>query len=161
MSSNEDNGNEKEDDDQRMNQNKRVKNSNDILDEIIDQPRSFEEQIKSLKKLEDLKGHCPCDNFGNKQWKSKYFKIELADMSSEIDVKLFEQIFDHALETLVNELINTINKEENQIILNNINKNEEKLYEKCETSYGRDWVIQPNSQCIDLIDPFKLILNFH
>ena len=67
MSSNEDNGNEKEDDDQRMNQNKRVKNSNDILDEIIDNPRSFEEQIKSLKKLEDLKGHYPCDNFGNKQ----------------------------------------------------------------------------------------------
>ena len=67
MSSNEDNGNEKEDDDQRMNQNKRVKNSNDILDEIIDNPRSFEEQIKSLNKLEDLKGHCPCDNFGNKQ----------------------------------------------------------------------------------------------
>ena len=67
MSSNEDNGNEKEDDDQRINQNKRVKNSNDILDEIIDKPRSFEEQIKSLKKLEDLKGHCPCGNFGNKQ----------------------------------------------------------------------------------------------
>ena len=82
-------------------------------------------------------------------------------MSNEIDEDLFEQIFDHKFETLANKLINTINKEENQIIVNNINKNEEKLYEECETSYGRDWMIHPNSQRIDLIDAIKRILNFN
>ena len=82
-------------------------------------------------------------------------------MSNGIDEKLFKQIFGHTLETLANKLINTINKEENQIIVNNINKNEEKLYEECETSYGRDWMIHPNSQRIDLIDAIKLILNFN
>ena len=30
--------------------NKKIKNLNDILDEIIDKSNSFEEQIKSLKK---------------------------------------------------------------------------------------------------------------
>ena len=50
-------------------------------------------------------------------------------MSNEIDEKLFKQIYGHTLETLVNELINTINKEEKQISINNKNKTEEKLYE--------------------------------
>ena len=41
-------------------------------------------------------------------------------MSNEIDKDLFEQIFDHKFETLANKLINTTNKEENQIIVENI-----------------------------------------
>ena len=82
-------------------------------------------------------------------------------MSNEIEEKLFKQIFGHTLETLANKLINTINKEENQIIVNNINKNEEKIGVECETSYGLDRSIQPNSQRIDLIDANQLILNFN
>ena len=62
-------------------------------------------------------------------------------MSNEIDKKLFKQIFAHTLETLANKLINTTSKEENQIFVNNINKNKDKLYEE----KGGDWVIQPNS----------------
>ena len=37
--------------------NEMIKGKNDILDEIIDKLKSFEEQIKSLKKLESLKGY--------------------------------------------------------------------------------------------------------
>ena len=47
MSSNED-----DDDGETMNQNKKnkkIKDLNNILDEIIDKSKSFEEQIKSLK----------------------------------------------------------------------------------------------------------------
>ena len=102
MSSNEDNENENEDDDETMSQNKNIKDLNDILDEIIDKSKSFEEQIKSLKKLEGLKGYWPYKDFGDKELKSKNFKIELADMSNEIDEKLFKQIFGHTLETLAN-----------------------------------------------------------
>ena len=36
-------------------------------------------------------------------------------MSNEIDKKLFEQIFGHALIKLADKLINTTNKEKNQI----------------------------------------------
>ena len=99
--------------------------------------------------------------FGDKELKSKYFKIELADMSNEIDKKLFEQIFGHTLIKLADKLINTTNKEENQIIVKNINKNKEKLYEQDETDPFHDWVIQPNSQRFDLIDAIKLILDFN
>ena len=50
-------------------------------------------------------------------------------MSNEIDEKLFEQIFGHKFET-ANKVIYTTNKEENQIIVTNINKTKDKLYEQ-------------------------------
>ena len=155
------NENENEDKDETMSQNEKnkiIKGKNDTLDEIIDKSISFEEQIKSLKKREDLKGFWPYNDFGDKELKSKYFKIELADMSNDIDKKLFEQIFGHTLIKLADKLINTTNKEENQIIVKNINKNKKKLFEM-DPLY--DWVIQPNSRRIDLIDAYKLILKFN
>ena len=79
-------------------------------------------------------------------------------MSNEIDKKLFKQIFGHTLETLANKLINTTNKEENQIIVNNINKNKEKLY-KQDDYYN--FVIQPCDRRINLIDAIRLILDFN
>ena len=103
---------ENEDDDETMSQNKKnkiIKEKNDNLDQIIDKLKSFEDQIKSFKKREDLKEYYPYEDFVDKKLKSKYFKIELADMSNKIDEK-FEEIFDHTLETLANKLINTTNK---------------------------------------------------
>ena len=43
-------------------------------------------------------------------------------MSNEIDKKLFEQIFGHTLIKLTDKLINTTNKEKNQIIVDTIKK---------------------------------------
>ena len=82
-------------------------------------------------------------------------------MLNIIDKKLFEQIFGHTLEALANKLINTTNKKENQIIVENIDKNKDKLYQECETSYGRDYVIQPSDRRIDLIDAIDLTLEFN
>ena len=55
-------------------------------------------------------------------------------MSNIIDKKLFEQIFGHTLETLVNKVINTKKNKKNELIVNNINKNKEKLNEQDKTS---------------------------
>ena len=71
-----------------MSQNEKseiIKGLNDNLDEIIDKSKLFEEQIKSLKKIEDLKGYWPYNDNDEKELKSKYFKIKLADMLNEID----------------------------------------------------------------------------
>ena len=100
----------------------------------------------------------PYNDYGDKELKFKYFKIELADMSNEIDKKLFEQIFGHTLIKLANKLINTTNKEENQIIVNNIEKNKDKLYEM-DPFY--DYVIQPSSRRVDLTDAIGFILDFN
>ena len=135
-----------------------IKKLNDHLDEIIDKSKSFEDQIKSLKKLEGLKGYWPYKDFGDKELKSKYFKIKLADMSNEIDKKLFEQIFGHTLIKLADKLINTTNKEENQIIVKNIEKNKNKLFEMDEFY---DFLIQPINQCINLKYIIDLILDFN
>ena len=78
-------------------------------------------------------------------------------MSNEIDKKLFEQIFGHTLIKLADKLINTTNKDENQIIVKNIEKNKDKLYE----IKGRnDWVIQPQQRA-DLRYINNLVLDFN
>ena len=79
-------------------------------------------------------------------------------MSNEIDKKLFEQIFGHTLIKLADKLINTTNKEENQIIVKNINKNDDNLFEMDDFN---DWVIQPSDWHINLIDAIDLVLNFN
>ena len=79
-------------------------------------------------------------------------------MSNEIDKKLFKQIFDHTLVKLADKLINTTNKDENEIIVKNIEKSKDKFLEMDDFN---DWVIQPNSQHIDLLDTIKLILDFN
>ena len=100
-----------------------IKKLNNDSDEIIDKSKSFEDQIKSLRKVENIIEYCHYEDYGDKELKFKYFKIELAHLSNIIDEKLFEQIFGHKFETLANKLINTTNKEENQLIVKNIDKN--------------------------------------
>ena len=58
---------------------------------------------KIVKKLKGLKGYWAYNHYGDKELKFKYFKIELVDMSNEIDKKLLDQIFGH---TLINWEIN-------------------------------------------------------
>ena len=59
--------------------NEIIKGLNDYLDEIIDKSKSFEEQIESLRKLEDLKGYSSYKDYNDKELKSEYFKTKLAD----------------------------------------------------------------------------------
>ena len=61
----------------------------------------------------------------------------------------------HIFEALPNKLINTTNKEENQIIVKNILKNKDKLYEFYNV------LIQPSNRRINLKDIIDLILDFN
>ena len=79
-------------------------------------------------------------------------------MSNETDENLFEKIFDHKFETLANKLINTTNKEENQIIVKNIEKNKDKLFEMDEYY---NFLVQPSDRRINLKDIINLILDFN
>ena len=56
-------------------------------------------------------------------------------------------------------MINTTKKEENQIIVKNIDTNKKKVHEQEKTGpYG--WVIQPDYQRFNLIKAIKLIWDF-
>ena len=79
-------------------------------------------------------------------------------MSNEIDGKLFKQILGQTLIKLANKLINTTNKEENQIIVKNINKNKDKIYEM--DSFD-NFVIQSSNLRPDLKYTIDLISNFN
>ena len=151
--------NENEDDDKRIDQNE-IKKFNDYFNKIIDKSKSFEDQIKSLKKREYLKKYYPHKDYDDKEFKYKYFKIKLADMSNEIDKKLFEKIFGHTLIKLADKLINTTDKKENQIIVKNNSANKIKREEREKTT-PYNWVIQPSHRCINLKDAIKLILDFN
>ena len=78
-------------------------------------------------------------------------------MSNEIDKKLFEQIFGHTLVKLADKLMNTTNKEENQIIVNNVEKSKES-FQKEDECYN--FVILPQERA-DLRYTINLILDFN
>ena len=137
-----------------------IKEKNDYLDKIIDESKSSEQQIKSLEKRKDLKKYYTHKDFGDKELKSKYFKIKLADMSNNIEEKLFKPIFGHILIKLANKLMNATDQKENQIIVKNINASKKKVIEQ-EKTMPYDWVIQPSYQRINLKKAIKLVLGFN
>ena len=61
-----------------------------MIIQMIDKSKSFEEQIESIKKLEGLKEYWFIKDFDDKELKFEIFKLKLADISNEINEKLFE-----------------------------------------------------------------------
>ena len=91
----------------------------------IDETKSFEEKIEILKKR----------NFLNEYWHVRYyhdnkklnliiFKSKAAYLLNDLDEQLFEGIFG---QTLADKVINTTNKEENKIIIDDIKRIEIKF----------------------------------
>ena len=147
-----------EHDEETMNQNKKNNKKitwsfrwNNWQIKIIWRPNKID------KKLENLDQYQFVNDFGDKELKFKIFKLNLAHLSNEIDKKLFEQIFGHTIETLANKLINKTNKEENQLIVKNIDKNKEKIHKEDEFY---NFVILPQQRA-DLRYTINLILDFN
>ena len=136
--------------DETVNQNNNnIKQLNDYLDKIIDESKSFEDQIKSIRKVENLNEYYFINAYGDSELEFKIFKLKLAYLSNIIDKKMFKWIFCHTFETLANKLINTTKKEENQIIVNNISKNKKKNFTK---KNKRDlFMIMWSNQAIDVL----------
>ena len=127
----------------------------------IDKTKSFKEQIKLLRKIKNLEMYYYTKDYDDKELAFKVFKLKLAHLANIIDEELFASIFGYTLEVLVNKLINTTNKEENQIIVENLKENKEKLYKVDETSSFNDYVIQPSNKRINLMVVIDLGLDFN
>ena len=124
---------------------------------IIDKTKSFEDQIKTLKKKEDDLSQYWNLNYDddNKKINYKIFKLKFAHISNDVEGQLFKEIFGHTYVALADKLLNTTSKEENQIFINDIKKIKEKIYEQDDSS---NYVIQPihkrsnlNSAIIEII----------
>ena len=94
----------------------------------------------------------------NKELNFKIFKAKAAYILNDFNEQLFEKIFGHTFAALVDELINTKGEEENKILIDDIKKNRDKIYEQDEYSKS---VIQPTYKRGDLLDAVKIILNFN
>ena len=127
--------------------------------ETTDQTKSLEEQIELLKeKGEFLAEYWYVKYYhDNKELNYKIFKAKAAHLLNDLDEQLFEKIFGHTFAALVDKLINTIDKEENQIIIDDIENNSSKIIEQ---EYSQ-FVIQPAYKRGDLQDAVKIILEIN
>ena len=100
-----------------------IKELNNWL-KTIDQTKSLEEQIELLKeKREFLSEYWPIKYYhDNKELNYKIFKAKAAYVLNDIADNSFEKIFGCKFATLVDKLINTTSKEENQMFINDIKK---------------------------------------
>ena len=88
----------------------------------------------------------------------RLFKLKFVHVFNDADDNLFKELFGHTSVELVDKLINTTSKEENQMLINNIKENEDKLFEQDEFS---KIVIEPAHIRCDLRDAVKVILQFN
>ena len=125
----------------------------------IYQTKSLEEQIELLKeKGEFLAEYWHVKYYhDNNELNYKIFKAKAAHLLKDPDEQLFEKIFGHKFAALVDKLINTIDKEENQIIIDDIENNSSKIIEQ---EYSQ-FVIQPAYKRGDLKDAVKIILEIN
>ena len=100
--------------------------------ETIDQTNSLEEQTELLKERGEFLGEYWSVGYyhGNKELNYKIFKAKAAYLLNELDEQLFEKVFGHKFAALEDELINTIDKEEHQIIIEDIENNRDKFFEE-------------------------------
>ena len=96
-----------------------------------------------------------CDD--NKKLNFKIFKLKFAHIFNDVDDNLFKEIFGFTSVKLADKLLNTTSKEENQIFINDIKKNRDKIYEQDDSS---NYVIQQINKRNDLISAIDVILNF-
>ena len=124
--------------------------------ETIDQTKSLEEQIELLKERGEFLGEYWYVGYyhGNKELNYKIFKAKAAHLLIDLDEQLCEKIFGHTFAALVDKLINTIDKEENQIIVDDIENNKSKIFVQGKHS---KFVIQPAYKRGDLKDAIKLL----
>ena len=125
----------------------------------IDQTKSLQEQIELLKTKEFLDEYWNVGYYhGNKELHYKIFKAKTAHLLNDLDEQLFEKIFDYTFAALVDRLINKTSKEENHIIIDDIENNRNKIFEQDEYS---KCVIQPPYKCGDLKDASEIILEIN
>ena len=120
--------------------------------ETIDQTKSSEEEIDLLKEKEEFLAEYWCVKYyhDNKELNYKIFKEKAAHLLNDLDEQLFEEIFGHKFAVLVDKLISTIDKEENKIIIDDIENNRDKIFR--EYKFDKS-VIKQSGDLSDAVNP--------
>ena len=125
--------------------------------ETTDKTKSLEEQIELLREKGEFFSEYWSVHYyhDNKELNYKIFKAKAAYLLNEVDVEIFKKIFGHKFVTLADKLINATSKEENQMLINDIKKNKDKILE--EYKFDKSVIKQRG----DLYDVVKVILEFN
>ena len=89
----------------------------------------------------------------NKETNFRLFKLKFAHIFNDVNDNLFKEIFSLTSVKLADKLINTANKEENQMFINDIKKNEDNIFEQDEFS---NFIIGPVYKRLNILDVAKL-----
>ena len=97
---------------------------------IIDRTKSLEEQIEILKTKDFLYEYWPLKYYNdNKYLNYKIFKVKAAYLLTDLDKEIFKKVYNCDFIVLVEKLINTVDKkEENQITTDDIKNNRSKIF---------------------------------
>ena len=118
------NENENESDDEQYYEIKQISNNFKKIDET----KSFKDQIDILKEIRWLNDYWYIKYYeDNKEINLRLFKLKLAHVLNDVDDNLFKEIFGFTFAELADKLINTTRKEENQVLVNDIELNRDKL----------------------------------
>ena len=117
----------------------------------IDETKSFKDQIDVFKKIPDLNDYWYIKYYeDNKDINLRLFKLKFAHIFYDANDNLFTKIFGLTSVELADKLINATSKEENQVLIDLIETNKDKIY-----------VIQPAHKRSDLLDAVEVILKFN
>ena len=94
----------------------------------------------------------------NKETNLRLLTLKFAHTFNDVDDNLFKQIAALISAKLADKLMNITSKEENQMFINDIEINRDKIFEQ--DKYGK-FVIQPTHKRGDLLDTVKVILKFN
>ena len=64
----------------------------------------------------------------NKETNLRLFKSKFASIFNDVDDNLFKEVFGHTSVQLADKLINTTSKEENRMLINDIEINRDKIF---------------------------------
>ena len=98
----------------------------------IDETKWFKDQIDTLKEIPDLNNYWYIKYYeDNKDINLRLFKLKFAHIFNDIDDNLFTEIFGLTSVELVGKLINATSKEYNQMLIDLIETNKDKILNKC------------------------------
>ena len=125
----------------------------------INETKSLEDQINIFKKVPNLNYYWHNEYYeDNKDINLRLFKLKLAHVLNDADDNLFKKIFSITPVKIADILINTIKKEDSQMIINHIEIKKNKIFEQDKHS---QYVIQPAHKRDDLLDTIKVIQQFN
>ena len=95
----------------------------------IDETKSFKDQIDVFKKIPDLNDYWYIKYYeDNKDINLRLFKLKFAHIFYDANDNLFTKIFGLTSVELADKLINATSKEENQVLIDLIETNKDKIY---------------------------------